>query len=92
MATRKLNVSEMREETKNIETEVSTLENGLSSLDKDVLDIFPEGWNSDNAAKVLRNIQNMRNELAKIKDATRVIRERIDTHIGEVESQDIVSG
>ena len=92
MATRKLNIVEMRDETSNIETEVTNIETALEKLNRNVLEVFPEGWNSSNASIVLNKITTMSGELVKIKNATRVLRERIDTHIGNVEITDTVTG
>ena len=92
MATRKLSISEMRAETAAMEEQVKVIETALSKLNSDVLTVFDQGWNSANAITVKTKIETMETSLTKIKDNIRLLKERIDTHIGNVENVDTING
>ena len=91
MAERKLNITEMRDETANIENQVEIIESALEQLQTDVIEIFQKGWASTNSQLVDDKIREMNDHLTTIKNNTRSIRERIDQHITNVETEDTVS-
>ena len=88
---RKLNITEMREETTNIENQVAIIESALTNLQNDVIAIFQTGWASTNSQMVDDKIREMNDHLTVVKDNTRRIRERIDAHVGNVETEDTVN-
>ena len=86
---RKLSFAELKKSTEDINTQVEAIEHELVSLGN-LVESFPDAWDSENARLVSSDITEMSSELSKIKDSTRVLSERIDTHLTNITNVDEV--
>ena len=75
-----------------MEEEVKVIEAALSKLNADVVTVFDQGWNSANAITVKTKIETMESNLTKLKDNIRLLKERINKHIGDVQGVDTING